>query len=99
MQLSCSPGCVEQIQEGRQSFIALLNRVQSVWLKVCISIPPSLASYRQGTGEGSPGLQLPDLASAPPRLFLAEGWCAAGREGGGRDRARLGCRVAEVGWR
>lgn len=32
----------------------------------CVSIPLSLASYIQRTGEGSPGLLLPDLASAPP---------------------------------
>ncbi len=61
-----------------------MNQVKSVWLKACISIPPSLASYMQGTGEGSPGLPLPDLASAPLLLCLTEEWCDGGmvEEGG-----------------
>lgn len=47
------------------SKISLFTGVQSVWLNVCISILPSLASYMLGTGKGSPALLLPDLASAP----------------------------------
>lgn len=82
--------------ETLTSLINLLDQVISVWLNVCISIRSSLASYRQGTGEVSPGMPLPALASVPVLLFLAEGWRDGG---GGRDKARLGCRMTEVGWR
>lgn len=44
------------------------GRIGSVWLSERISIPASLASYVQGTGEGSPGPRRPKLARAPPRL-------------------------------
>lgn len=54
--------------------VGLLHEAEAVWLNVRISIPPSLASYMQGTGEGSPGLPLPDLASLALPLFLAECW-------------------------
>lgn len=41
-----------------------MTRVQSVWLNVRISIPPSSASYMQGTDDRSPEPLPPDLASA-----------------------------------
>lgn len=44
------------------------GRIGSVWLSERISIPASLASYVQGTGEGSTGPRRPKLARAPPLL-------------------------------
>lgn len=74
--------------------LRLCSRIDSVWLSERISVPASLASYVQGTGEGSPGPRRPKLVRAPSPLPPRRGM----------ERALQGlsdyvAELTEVGWR
>lgn len=72
------------------------GRIGSVWLSERISIPASLASYVQGTGEGSPGPGRPKLARAPPPLPPRRGMeCTLE----GLSESDYVVELTEVGWR
>lgn len=68
------------------------GKIGSLWLSERISIPASLASYVQGTGEGSPGPRRPKLARAPPRQGME---CALQ----GLSESDYVAELTEVGWR